>query len=121
MTTNSTASKAGNAKKDRGQERPYGFLRVQEDEYYHLTSLVRDCLREADVIVGKAHCKASERFTDFNGENGTESLDFCELDGDLLEARDCLAVALQHIDNLRLGGCIRVLRGPGEVTSVLPS
>ena len=72
--TNSTASKAGNDKKANAQERPRGILRVQEDEYYHLTMLIRDCLREADVTVSKVQTKASERFTDFRGENKTEPL-----------------------------------------------
>ena len=120
MTTNSTASKAGNDKKANAQERPRGILRVQEDEYYHLTTLIRDCLREADVTVSKVQTKASERFTDFHGENKTEPLDFCELGEELLEARDCLIIAIQHLDDLRLGGYTRILNSLWEVIGVFP-
>jgi hypothetical protein len=120
MTTNSTASKAGNDKKVSVQERPRGIVRVQEDEYYHMTALIRDCLREADITVSKVHKKASERFTDFHGEDGTEPLDFCELGTQLLEARDCLVLALEHLDDLRLGGYARILRSSWEVIGVFP-
>ena len=95
-------------------------MRVQEDEFYHLTALIRDCLREVDVAVSKVHSKASERFTDFYGESKSEPLDFCELGTELLEARDCLIIALQHLDDLRLGGYTRVLNSPWEVTGVFP-
>ena len=118
MTTNSTASRAGNGKKVSVQERPRGIVRVEEDEYYHMTALIRDCLREADTTVSKVHSKASERFTDFHGEDGTEPLDFCELGAQLLEARECLVLALEHLDDLRLGGYIRVLRSSWEVIGV---
>jgi hypothetical protein len=121
MTMNSTASRAGNGKKVSVQERPRGIVRAQEDEYYHMTALIRDCLREADITVSKVHSKASERFTDFHGEDGTEPLDFCELGAQLLEARECLVLALQHLDDLRFGGYSRVLNGPWEVISVFPS
>lgn len=120
MTTNSTASKAGNGKKVSVQERPRGIVRVEEDEYYHMTALIRDCLREADITVSKVHSKASERFTDFHGEDGTEPLDFCELGAQLLEARECLVLALEHLDDLRLGGYTRVLRSSWEVIGVFP-
>lgn len=118
MTINSTASKAGNDKKVSAQERPRGLMRVQEDEFYHLTALIRDCLREADITVNKVNSKASERFTDFHGENKTEPLDFCQLATELLDARDCLVIALQHLDDLRFGGYDRVLMSPWEVTGV---
>ena len=120
MTMNSTASKAGNGKKVNVQERPRGIARVEEDEYYHMTALIRDCLREADITVSKVHSKASERFTDFHGEDGTEPLDFCELGAQLLEARECLVLALEHLDDLRLGGYTRVLRSSWEVIGVFP-
>ena len=118
MTTNSTASKAGNGKKVSVQQRPRGIVRVEEDEYYHMTALIRDCLREADITVSKVQSKASERFTDFHGEDGTEPLDFCELGAQLLEARECLVLALEHLDDLRLGGYTRVLRSSWEVIGV---
>jgi hypothetical protein len=120
MTTNSNANKAGKDEKVTVKERPRGIVRVQEDEYYHVTALIRDCLHEADVTVNKVHSRASERFTDFHGENETEPLDFCELGTELLDARDCLVVALQHLDDLRLGGYTRVLNGPWEVVGVFP-
>jgi hypothetical protein len=120
MTTNSTATRAGNGKKISVQERPRGIIRVQEDEFYHLTALIRDCLREADIMVNKVHSKAADRFTDFHGENKTEPLDFSELGQQLFEARDCLVLGLQHLDDLRLGGCTRLLNGPWEVVGVSP-
>jgi hypothetical protein len=120
VTTNSAASKAGNGKKGNVQERPRGIVRAQEDEYYHMTALIKGCLHEAEITLSKVHDKASERFTDFHGENETEPLDFCELGAQLLEARDCLVLALEHLDDLRLGGYTRVLRSSWEVIGVFP-
>lgn len=58
--------------------------------------------------------------TDYRGEKNTEPLDMSTLAEELLQARDCLVVALQHLDDLRFGGYDRVLRGPWEVIGVFP-
>src|SRR5437660_1732575 len=98
MTTSSTASKAGNDNKVSVQERPHGITRVCEDEFYHLTALINDCLDEAGVFVRKVHNKAGERFTDYRGEKNTEPLDMSALAEELLQAHDCLIIALQYLD-----------------------
>ena len=49
--------------------------RLREEECYHLTSLIGDCLDEAEHLVRKVHNKAYDRVIDYDGSKGTEPLD----------------------------------------------
>jgi hypothetical protein len=117
MTTTSTASKAGKDPKVDVKERPHGLARVSEQEFYHLTALIRDCLHEAEACVEKVHTSASERFLDFDGQK-SEPLDFLALSRNLGDAHDCLILAVQHLDDLRFGTHSRVLNSTLEVIGV---
>jgi hypothetical protein len=66
MTATSTtrADKAAGDNPTDVKERPHGITRVCEEEFYHLTALINDCLDEAGFFVRKVHDKASVRFTD---------------------------------------------------------
>jgi hypothetical protein len=78
-------------------QREHGIDRLREEECYHLTGLVDECLREAEHLVKKIHNKAFNRTLDHDGTKGTQPLDRAEVVKTLNEAYDCAALALAYI------------------------
>ncbi len=71
--------------------------RLREDECYHITSLITDCLSEAEHLVRKVHSKIQGRVLDYDGSKGTQPLDRDEARKILDEAYDCASLALTYI------------------------
>ncbi len=103
MTTSSAPAEAASnggdtaTKKDVPAQRVHGVERLREDECYHLTSLILDCLREAEHLVRKVYSKAQNRTLDHDGSRGTKPLDRDELVATLNEAYDCGSQALSYL------------------------
>jgi hypothetical protein len=101
MTESSTTVKAasnGDATTEPAPiKREHGISRVREEECYHLTSLIRDCLDEAEHLIRKAHNKAYNRILDHDGSKGTRPLDHVELLSIFDEAFECASLALTYI------------------------
>ncbi len=77
--------------------RERGINRLREEECYHLTSIVRDALNEAEHLTSKVHSLTSSRFMDWDGSKGSTPLDRAELGETLHEAYDCAAIALGYL------------------------
>jgi hypothetical protein len=102
MTSTTTASVASNggdttAHKHVPVQREHGINRLREEECYHLTSLVGDCLDEAEHLVRKVHNKAYSRVIDHDGSKGTKPLDRDDINATLQEAYDCTSLALAYL------------------------
>lgn len=99
--SDSTATKAtGNgepAEKRIPIQREHGMNRLREEECYHITNLITDCLNEAEHLVRKVSGKAQGRILDFDGSKGTKPLDRDEARGTLNEAYDCASLALTYL------------------------
>ena len=63
MTNSTTATKAASngdtTEQAPARQREHGMNRLREDECYHLTGLITDCLDEAEHLVRKVHRKTS--------------------------------------------------------------
>jgi hypothetical protein len=100
--TDSTATKtAANGGKTIGNQVPaqreHGIQRLREQECYQMTSLIGDCLTEAEHVVRKLHNKVYNRVLDNDGSRGTHPLDREEARQILNEAYDCTALALEYL------------------------
>ena len=78
-------------------QREHGMNRLREDECYHITSLITDCLNEAEHLVRKVHGKSQGRVLDYDGSKGTQPLDRDEARKTLGEAYDCASLALTYL------------------------
>ena len=97
-TTVQVASNDGDtAEKSTHVQREHGRNRLREQECYHLTSLIEDCLSEAEHLVKKVHSKVYDRALDFDGSKGTKPLDRDEARQVFEEAYDCASLALTYI------------------------
>ena len=97
-TTIQAASNGGDtAEKSTPVQREHGRNRLREQECYHLTSLIEDCLREAEHLVKKVHNKVYNRVLDYDGSKGTQPLDHAEARQIFEEAYDCASLALTYI------------------------
>src|SRR5262249_61005543 len=75
-TTVQAASNGGDtAEKSTPTQREHGRNRLREQECYHLTSLIEDCLSEAEHLVKKVQNKVYNRILDYDGSKGTKPLD----------------------------------------------
>lgn len=101
--TNSTkaASNSGTTDKHPPAQREHGMNRLREQECYQLTSLIGDCLTEAEHLVRKVHGKAYNRVLDYDGSKGSNPLDRNEAQQILNEAYDCASLALTYIFSVR--------------------
>ena len=104
MTTSSTTTQAADnggetAEKSTPVQREHGRDRLREQECYHLTSLIEDCLSEAEHLVKKVHNKIYNRVLDYDGSKGTKPLDRDEARRIFNEAYDCASLALAYIYN----------------------
>jgi len=97
-TTTQAASNGGDtAEKSTPTQREHGRNRLREQECYHLTSLIEDCLSEAEHLVKKVHNKVYNRVLDYDGSKGTPPLDRAEARQLFEEAYDCASLALTYI------------------------
>ena len=98
-TTASVASNGGNTttQKHVPAQREHGINRLREEECYHLTNLIGDCLGEAEHLVKKVHNKAFNRVMDHDGSKGTKPLDRDDINATLQEAYDCTSLALAYL------------------------
>jgi len=97
-TTIQAASNGGDtAEKSTPAQREHGRNRLREQECYHLTSLIEDCLSEAEHLVKKVHNKVYNRVLDYDGSKGTQPLDRAEARQLFEEAYDCASLALTYI------------------------
>ncbi len=100
MSDNAATKAAGNGEPTEKRtpiQREHGMNRLREEECYHITNLITDCLNEAEHLVRKVHGKAQGRVLDFDGSQGTKSLDRDEARETLNEAYDCASLALAYI------------------------
>jgi hypothetical protein len=102
MTTSSTTTQAADnggetAEKSTPAQREHGMNRLREEECYHLTGLIGDCLGEADYLVRKVYNKCHQRVMDYDGAKGTKPLDGDEARQILNEAYACASLALTYI------------------------
>ena len=103
MTSSSTtadqaASNGGDTStQDKPATRERGLARLREEECYYLTGLVTTALREAEHLTDEVRRKASERFIDYSGTEGTAPLDAAEAEAKLREAYDCASLALTYL------------------------
>ena len=101
MTSSSTDQAASNGGDTSAQDKPAarerGLAHLREEECYYLTGLVASALREAEHLTDEVRNKASDRFTDYRGERGTEPLDAAEAEAKLREAYDCASLALTYL------------------------
>ena len=102
MTSSTTAKAASDgadttAHKHVPAQREHGINRLREEECYHLTNLIDDCLSEAEHLVKKVHNKAYKRVIDYDGANGTKPLDRDDINATLQEAYDCTSLALAYL------------------------
>ncbi len=101
MTSSTTAKAASNgdttADKQVPAQREHGINRLREEECYHLTNLIDDCLKEAEHLVKKVHNKAFNRVMDHDGAKGTQPLDRDDINATLQEAYDCTSLALAYL------------------------
>ena len=101
MTSTTTANAASNgdttAEKHVPGQREYGMDRLREEECFHLSNLISDCLSEAEHLVKKVHNKAYKRVIDYDGANGTKPLDRDDINATLQEAYDCTSLALAYL------------------------
>ena len=91
-------------------QREHGMNRLREDECYHITSLINDCLSEAEHLVRKVHGKVQGRVLDYDGSKGTKPLDREDARKTLNEAYDCASLALTYIFEV----CQHLLPQPAE-------
>ena len=97
-TATKTASNGGKtADKRVPAQRVHGIDRLREQECYQLSSLIQDCLNEADHLIRKVNNKAYNRVLDYDGSKGTAPLDRAEARGILDEAYECASLALTYI------------------------
>ena len=66
-TATKVASNGDTTEKHQPAQREHGMNRLREDECYHITSLIGDCLSEAEHLVRKVHGKVQGRFLDHDG------------------------------------------------------
>ena len=98
MTTTAEAASNGSATTaDAPAEREHGLARLREEECYHLTTLVRDALNEAERLANEVNGRAMDRYRDYTGSNGTGPLDRDYAMSRLNEARDCAQVAIDYL------------------------
>jgi hypothetical protein len=97
-TTKTKAASSGDTtEKHIPAQREHGMNRLREEECYHLTNLINDCLNEAEHLVRKVHGKAQGRVLDYDGSKGTKPLDRDEARKTLNEAYDCASLALTYL------------------------
>ena len=97
-TTIQAASTSGDTtEKSTLAQREHGRNRLREQECYHLTSLIEDCLSEAEHLVKQVHSKVRNRVLDLDGSKGTQPLDRDEARQIFEEAYDCASLALTYI------------------------
>ncbi|GEM_PF-4671841 len=114
MTATSTASTAGDDKTaaDGGRkECEHGMARAREEECYHLTNLIRDCLDEAGHLVGKVNAEVTARYADWSGAENSQPLDYAEIGRIVAEAHDCASMALGYFRSLADSVAVSVPRG----------
>jgi hypothetical protein len=101
MTTTTTTGKADDKPEtaDSTKGRSHGVERVREEECYHLTALIKNCLDEAGSLISDVQQQAQERYLDFRGEK-TEPLDFTQISQRLRQVADCAIIALFHLEVL---------------------
>jgi hypothetical protein len=104
MTDNGTkvqAASNGTAKdKPAPVQREHGINRIREEECYHVTSLIEDCLNEAEHLVRKVHNKAYNRVLDHDGSKGTQLINYAEVIPIFDEAYECVSLALTYLFNV---------------------
>lgn len=97
-TTTTKAASDGSATTDSTPaKREHSLARLREDECYHLTGLIRNALDEAGWLTNQVHSAVSARYGDWDGGNGTKSLDRDHAITKLTEARDCAQVAIDYL------------------------
>ncbi len=96
-TATTAASNGEPTEKHVPAQREHGMNRLREEECYHITSLITDCLNEAEHLVRKVHGKAQGRILDYDGSKGTKQLDRDEARKTLGEAYDCASLALAYL------------------------
>ncbi len=102
MTTTAEAASNGSTTTttttaDAPAEREHGLARLREEECYHLTTLVRDALNEAERLTNEVNGRSMDRYRDYSGSNGTGPLDRDYAVSRLNEARDCAQVAIDYL------------------------
>ena len=99
MTTTAEAASNGSdtTTADAPAEREHGLARLREEECYHLTTLVRDALNEAERLANEVNNHAMDRYRDYTGSNGTGPLDRDYAVSRLTEARACAQVAVEYL------------------------
>ncbi|MGI9006204.1 MAG: hypothetical protein ACR2FU_08380 [Streptosporangiaceae bacterium] len=90
-------------------QRLRGLSRVREEECYYLTSLIQNCLTEAEHLVRKVHDGAYKRFIDWDGKKGAQPVEANEALPVLDEAYECASLALTYLASVNLH-----LRGESE-------
>jgi hypothetical protein len=99
--TSSTVQAASNGgettDKSTPAQREHGMNRLREEECYHITGLIGDCLGEAEHLVRKVYSKVQQRVIDYDGAKGTKPLDRDEARQILDEAYACASLALSYI------------------------
>jgi hypothetical protein len=96
-TTRTASNGVADINKRVPAQREHGRARLREDECYHLTNLIKDCLDEAEHLVRKVHGKAFNRNLDYDGTKGTAPLDTDEATQVLNEARECAQAAVLYL------------------------
>ena len=98
ISTNAKAVSNGNTTETpEPAQRVHGISRLREDECYHLTSLIGQCLGEAEHLVRKLNGKAMSRMSDYDGSKNTQPLDRAAARKILDDAYECASLALSYI------------------------
>ena len=100
MTTTAEAASNGSTTTtttDAPAKREHGLARLREEECYHLTTLVRDALNEAERLTNEVNGQSMDRYRDYTGDNGTGPLDRDYAMSRLNEARECAQVAIDYL------------------------
>jgi hypothetical protein len=99
-TIKAASTNGGTTTKPAPAQREHGISRIREEECYHLTSLIQNCLDEAEHLVRKVHDKAYNRVVDYDGVKGAQPLDRAEAKQILDEAYECASLALTYLFNV---------------------
>ena len=97
MTTTQAASNGGTTTADAPAKREHGLSRLREEECYHLTTLVRDALNEAERLTNEVNGQSMDRYRDYTGGDGTDPMDRDYAWRRLTEALDCAQVAVDYL------------------------
>ncbi len=97
MTTTAEAASNGSTTADVPAKREHGLARLQEEECYHLTALVRDALNEAERLTNEVNGQSMDRYRDYSGDKGSNPLDRDYAWSRLTEARECAQVAVDYL------------------------